>query len=105
MEVTDVVSWVLLLAGSFFCVVGGIGLIRLPDFFARIHGAGITDTLGAGLVLAGLMVQAGLTLVTVKLVMVVGILLITSPTATHAVARAARLAGLEPVTAEENSDA
>ena len=104
MELTDVVSWVLLLAGSFFCIVGGVGLIRLPDFFSRIHGAGITDTLGAGLVLAGLMVQAGLTLVTVKLVMVVGILLFTSPTATHAIARAARLAGLEPVTAEENSD-
>ena len=103
MEVTEVVSWVLLLAGSFFCIVGGVGLIRLPDFFARIHGAGITDTLGAGLVLAGLMVQAGLTLVTVKLVMVVIILLITSPTATHAVARAARLAGLEPVTGEEPS--
>ena len=104
MEVTDVVSWVLLLAGSFFCIVGGVGLIRLPDFFARIHGAGITDTLGAGLVLAGLMVQAGLTLVTVKLVMVVIILLITSPTATHAVARAARLAGLEPVTGEDRSE-
>jgi len=105
MELTEIFSWVLLLAGSFFCIVGGIGLIRLPDFFARIHGAGITDTLGAGLVLAGLMVQAGLTLVTVKLVMVVVILLLTGPTATHAVARAARLAGLKPVTAEENSDA
>jgi multicomponent Na+:H+ antiporter subunit G len=104
MELTDVTSWVLLLAGSFFCIVGGIGLVRLPDFFARIHGAGITDTLGAGLVLAGLMVQAGLTLVTVKLVMVVAILLITGPTATHAVARAARLSGLEPVTGEEPSD-
>lgn len=105
MELTEIFSWVLLLAGSFFCIVGGVGLIRLPDFFARIHGAGITDTLGAGLVLAGLMVQAGLTLVTVKLVMVVVILLLTGPTATHAVARAARLAGLEPVTAEKNSDA
>ena len=104
MELTDVTRWVLLLAGSFFCIVGGIGLVRLPDFFARIHGAGITDTLGAGLVLAGLMVQAGLTLVTVKLVMVVAILLITGPTATHAVARAARLSGLEPVTGEEPSD-
>lgn len=105
MELTEIFSWVLLLAGSFFCIVGGVGLIRLPDFFARIHGVGITDTLGAGLVLAGLMVQAGLTLVTVKLVMVVVILLLTGPTATHAVARAARLAGLEPVTAEKNSDA
>ena len=61
MDFLNIASWGLLLAGSFFCIVGGIGLIRLPDFFARIHGAGITDTLGASLVLAGLMVQAGLT--------------------------------------------
>ena len=101
MVLTDLISWVLLLSGSFFCIVGGIGLIRLPDFFTRMHGAGITDTLGAGLLLAGLMVQAGLTLVTVKLVMIVVILLLTSPTATHAVARAARLAGLAPVADEE----
>ena len=74
MDFLNIASWGLLLAGSFFCIVGGIGLIRLPDFFARIHGAGITDTLGASLVLAGLMVQAGLTLVTVKLVMVVVII-------------------------------
>ena len=105
MELTDVISWALLLAGSFFCIVGGVGLIRLPDFFARIHGAGVTDTLGAGLVLSGLMVKAGLTLVTIKLVMIVGILLITSSTATHAVARAARLAGLGPVPDEKQGDA
>ena len=104
MDFLNIASWGLLLAGSFFCIVGGIGLIRLPDFFARIHGAGITDTLGASLVLAGLMVPAGLTLVTVKLVMVVVILLITSPTATHAVARAARLAGQEPLLDQESND-
>ena len=104
MDFLNIASWGLLLAGSFFCIVGGIGLIRLPDFFARIHGAGITDTLGASLVLAGLMVQAGLTLVTVKLVMVVVLLLITSPTAPHAVARAARLAGQEPLLDQESND-
>lgn len=89
-------SWICLLAGSFFAVVGGIGLIRLPDFYTRIHGAAITDTLGAGLVLGGLMLQAGLTLVTVKLVMILFFLLVTSPTSAHAVAKAARTRGLAP---------
>ena len=44
----DVLSWILLLGGGAFAVVGGIGLLRLPDMFSRMHGAGITDTLGAG---------------------------------------------------------
>ena len=52
--VLDLVSMVLLLAGSAFVLIGGIGVLRLPDFYTRIHGAGITDTLGAGLVLLGL---------------------------------------------------
>ena len=93
----DLVSWILLIAGSLFCVIGGIGLLRLPDFFSRMHGAGITDTLGAALVLAGLMVQAGLSLLTVKLIMILIILWLTSPTSTHAIAKAARMSGLDPV--------
>lgn len=90
----DLASWVLLLAGAFFCVVGGIGLLRLPEFFTRLHGAGITDTLGAALVLTGLMLQAESPLVVVKLVMILVILWITSPTSTHAIAKAARMAGM-----------
>jgi multicomponent Na+:H+ antiporter subunit G len=93
----DIVSWILLIAGSLFCVIGGIGLLRLPDFFSRMHGAGITDTLGAALVLVGLMVQAGLSLLTVKLIMILVILWLTSPTSTHAIAKAARMSGLDPV--------
>ena len=93
----DIVSWILLIAGSLFCVIGGIGLLRLPDFFSRMHGAGITDTLGAALVLVGLMVQAGLSLLTVKLIMILIILWLTSPTSTHAIAKAARMSGLDPV--------
>jgi multicomponent Na+:H+ antiporter subunit G len=96
MIIPDLLSWICLLAGSFFCIVGGIGLVRLPDFYSRMHGSGITDTLGAGLVLVGLMIQGGLTLVTVKLIMILVLLLLTSPTATHAIAKAAFTAGVEP---------
>jgi multicomponent Na+:H+ antiporter subunit G len=100
----DIASWILLMAGALFCVVGGIGLHRFPDFFSRMHGAGITDTLGAGLVLVGLMLQAGWTLVLVKLVFILGLLWLTSPTATHAIAKAAHEDGLEPLSAEDPGD-
>ena len=53
----DIVSWVLLVSGGIFCVIGGIGILRLPDFYTRTHGASLTDTLGASLMLAGLGVQ------------------------------------------------
>ena len=92
----DILSWLLLVGGGFFLVVGGTGLLRLPDFYARMHAAGVTDTLGAYLILLGLMVQAGLSLVTVKLVLVGVFLIFTTPTATHAVANAAFVAGLKP---------
>lgn len=92
----DVVSVSCLLVGSIFAVIGGIGINRLPDFFARMHGAGITDTMGAGLILIGLMFQAGLSLVTVKLLMILFFLFVTSPTSTHALAKSALAHGLEP---------
>ncbi len=92
----DSLSTLCLMIGSAFAVIGGIGVIRLPDVFTRMHGAGITDTLGAGLILTGLMFQGGWSLVTVKLVMILGFLLITSPTATHALAKAALHHGVEP---------
>ncbi len=93
-----------LFAGSVFVVIGGIGVVRLPNFFARMHGAGITDTLGAGLILVGLMFDAGLSLITAKLVILLFFLWITSPTATHALAQAALHQGLEPVP-DESEDA
>ena len=96
-------SWVCLLLGSAFCIIGGIGLMRLPDFYSRIHGGGITDTLGAGLVMLGLMLQAGWSLVTVKLVLIMLFLLLTSPVSSHAIARAARHSGLEPELTDEDA--
>ncbi len=91
--VLDGLSWFLLMAGSFFVLTGAIGLLRLPDVYARMHAAGITDTLGAGLFLGGLMIQGGLTLVTVKLALILAFILFTSPTATYALANAAWAGG------------
>ena len=94
--ILEAVSAVLLIAGAIFAVIGGIGIVRLPDFFCRIHGAGITDTLGAGLILTGLMFLSPHWVVTVKLVAILLLLWITSPTATHTLANAALETGLQP---------
>ncbi len=96
----DFVSWLFIVAGGFFCVVGALGLLRMPDFFTRMHAASVTDTLGAGLLLVGLMLQAGLTLVTVKLLFLAALIFFTSPTATHALAKAAVVRGLQPLLAQ-----
>ena len=93
----DILSWICLLAGSAFAIIAGIGLLRLPDVFTRMHAAGIGDTLGAGLIVLGLMLQAGLTLNLIKLVLILVFIFFTSPTATHAVAKAALHGGLKPL--------
>lgn len=94
--ILETVSSVLVIAGAIFAVIGGIGIVRLPDFYSRIHGAGVTDTLGAGLILTGLMFLSPDWTVTVKLVAILVLLWITSPTATHALANAALETGLRP---------
>jgi len=95
-NVLDVLSWAFLLSGSAFVIVGGIGLLRLPDFYTRIHAAGVTDTLGAWLILIGLMCQSGLSWNTPKLALVLFFLLCTSPMSSHALAKAAWGRGLKP---------
>jgi len=97
----DAVSWVCLVVGGFFCVVGAIGMLRMPDFYTRMHAASVIETLGAGLILLGLMLQAGFTLVAVKLLMVGVLIFFASPTATHALARAAMVRGLKPLLSDE----
>lgn len=92
----DSLSWLLLVAGAIACMIGGFGILRMPDFYTRTHAASITDTAGMALMMAGLIVQAGFTLVTAKLVLIVLFLLITSPTASHALARAALHDGIKP---------
>jgi multicomponent Na+:H+ antiporter subunit G len=99
--VLDVMTWVCIGGGSLFLLIGGIGILRLPDFYSRIHPAGITDTMGAWLVLAGLMFAAPNWMVVVKLVMLLLFLTITSPLSGHALAKAAFLRGLRPMLGPE----
>jgi multicomponent Na+:H+ antiporter subunit G len=102
-SVLDLASWLLLIGGGIFCVIGAIGLLRMPDFYTRMHAASVIETLGAGLLIGGMMLQAGFTLVSVKLLFIAVLIFFTSPTATHALARAARLRGLAPMAREEEA--
>lgn len=97
--VLEVVSWALIVLGAFFTIVGAVGMYRFPDFWSRLHAASISESAGMILLLAGMGVQAGLTLVTVKLIIIGIFLFITGPTATHAVANAALVSGQRPTEA------
>jgi multicomponent Na+:H+ antiporter subunit G len=84
-----------------FAVIGGIGIVRMPDLFTRMHAAGITDTAGAGFLILGMMFQAGWTIVAIKLVLILAFIFFTSPTSTHALAQAALSGGVEPQNTED----
>ncbi|MBN4083089.1 monovalent cation/H(+) antiporter subunit G [bacterium AH-315-B06] len=103
--VLDFLSGVLLAGGSVFILIGAIGLVRLPDFYTRMHGAGIVDTLGAGLFIAGLMLQGGLTLTTAKLLLMFIFIMFASPTSSYALANAALSQGVEPQIEDDGEDA
>jgi multicomponent Na+:H+ antiporter subunit G len=94
--ILDILSWASIVAGGVICIVGAIGMLRLPDVFCRMHGASLIDTLGIGLILLGLALQNGFNLGLAKLALIFLFVLFTSPTATHALARAALYAGLDP---------
>ena len=103
--VREIAVWVCLLGGSAFSIIGGIGMIRMPDFYTRSHAASITDTMGATLILLGLGLHSGLNLVTVKLFMIFVFLYLTSPTAAHALVKAAYSKGLDAPDVEEATGA
>ena len=96
----EALSWVLIVSGSVFVIIGAIGTWRLPDFWARLHGASVTDSAGVILLIWGMCIQAGFTLITVKLIIIGVFLFITGPTATHAIANAALVTGWRPKEAE-----
>ena len=100
----DILSWICLVSGALFGVVAGIGLIRLPDLFTLMHAAGIGDTLATGLILLGLMLQSGWSLNLAKLALILIFIVFTSPTATHAVAKAALHGRLHPLGAQRRDE-
>src|SRR5690606_30828779 len=92
----DLASWILLAAGGFFVFVGGLGALRLPNFYTRLHAASLTGSMGTILILLGLLLQAGLALASVKLLAILLFALLTTPTAAYALANAALLGGVKP---------
>ncbi|MEL0108211.1 MAG: monovalent cation/H(+) antiporter subunit G [Rhodospirillaceae bacterium] len=103
-QALDILSWILLIGGSVFTLIGAIGMLRLPDVFARMHGASLIDTMGVLLILLGLAVQAGWTIVTIKLALITVFVFFTSPTATHALAQAALWGGLKPASVDDEDE-
>lgn len=97
-------SWVLVVAGGLFLVIGAVGVVRMPDMFTRMHAASVIDTLGTGLVVGGLMLQAGLSLVTLKLFFLLALIFFTGPVVSHALAQAALHAGLVPLLHDDRRD-
>lgn len=93
----DVLSWIFLMTGSILGISGAVGIFRFKEFYSRLHAASVTDTLCVFFIVLGLILQAGFTIVSVKLVFVVLLLWLTSPVATHALIRSAYETGLSPV--------
>lgn len=100
----DVTSWVLMTVGGVFVFIGGVGVMRMPDLFTRMHAASVTDSMGPPLIIVGLMLQSGATLATVKLLAVLVFLMLTSPTASNALASAALLAGTKTLDEKAPAD-
>ncbi len=100
----DLASWALILLGSFFTIVGALGLLRMPDEFTRMHVAGLIDPLGAGLLIAGMILQAGFTLVTLKLLVLLALLFFTVPVVLHALAQVCLHEGVQPLLVEDRRD-
>ncbi|MCY3692141.1 MAG: monovalent cation/H(+) antiporter subunit G [Chloroflexota bacterium] len=94
---------VLIGMGLFFMAVTAIGLIRLPDFYARTHAVSKTETLGIGLLLGGLVLHEGATLVSLKIVLGLLFIFIANPVAAHVLARSALQVGIMPWTRRDST--
>ena len=101
----DILSWIALLGGGAFVLIGGIGILRMPDLYTRMHAASLTDSMATLLIFPGIMLQAGLSLATIKLFAIMLFLLLTGPTASYALANAALLSGVKPGDDDEGSPA
>jgi len=95
--VRDILSWALFLTGGAAVVIGALGIVRFPDFYTRLHAAGVTDTAGAELIVFAMMLQAPSWLIVAKLGFIAIFLALTSPVATHAMAHAAWRGGFKPL--------
>ena len=102
--ILEFLSGLCLFLGGVLCITGGVGLLRMPDFFSRVHASGVTETLAAPLLLSGLLLQMELSLDSVKVIMILILVLATNPTATHAMAKATLHGGQRPLVYDNDKD-
>lgn len=101
MSALEIIAIILIGGGAFFLAISALGLLRLPDFYARAHAVGKSETLGSILILGGLAVYNGWELSTFKILFILVFALIANPTAIHAISRAALRSGLAPWTKQK----
>jgi multicomponent Na+:H+ antiporter subunit G len=106
--ILEVVSAALLVTGVFLAVVAGLGLVRFPDVFSRMHAATKPATLGLLLVGSGAALRMDDVADAVKLLLVVAFQFLTSPVASHMIGRAAYRSGagaIDELVVDELKDA
>ncbi|WP_339641537.1 monovalent cation/H(+) antiporter subunit G [uncultured Porticoccus sp.] len=101
-NIVNLLSSACLLLGAFLIISGAVGVLRFPDFFTRMHAAGVTETLATTLILLGLMLLAGWSIISFKLLLILLFILITSPVASHALTKAALHGKLWPLVDGKN---
>lgn len=101
-NIVNLLSSACLLLGAFLIISGAVGVLRFPDFFTRMHAAGVTETLATTLILLGLMMLAGWSIISFKLLLILLFILLTSPVASHALTKAALHGKLQPLVDEKN---
>ena len=101
MDIINFISGAFIMIGSLSIIVGLLGVYRMPDFYTRLHAATIIDTLGTMLILFGLILYYGLNIVSLKLLLILIFILITTPTAAHALAKSALHGNLKPILGDD----
>lgn len=91
----DKIGLVIIAMGIMFDLLGCIGMVRLPDVYNRLQAGTKCVTLGVCLILIGTVVMADNAPTQLKAILCMAFILITSPTAAHALARAARNSGVK----------
>ena len=80
---------ILMIAGSLFCMLAALGLIRFPDLYTRLHAAAKAGPIGSGLILLGAGVASGDAFTLLRAALGLVFLVLTTPIAAHLLARAA----------------
>ncbi len=99
----EFIAGLFLAGGAFFLLASAIGMLRLPDFYCRLHASGNSETLGVMLSFMGLVIYEGLTLTSLKMIMIFLLIFLGNPIGTHILSKAAYKSGNHVWTLEEDA--